>query len=114
MKNKQETTCERCAKCCYEKIEDDDGVFISNIPCKFLDLSTNLCKVYDHRHEAHIRCMTVEQGIKVHAFPASCPYVKNIDGYIPPIELNDKSEIDELVMFCENDTKMKDNNCDKQ
>lgn len=93
-----EKICRKCAKCCYEKVYIHDEVYFTNVPCKFLDTETNLCKVYDNRHNAHIRCMTIEEGIKVRAFPADCPYVQDVKEYQGPVDLEDKSEVDELAL----------------
>ncbi|MHC4871125.1 MAG: CxxCxxCC domain-containing protein [Planctomycetota bacterium] len=89
--------CRKCGKCCYEKIIADDDVIFTSVPCKFLDEENNLCKVYENRHDAHIRCLTIEEGIKARAFPADCPYVKDVKGYQEPVELEDTTAVNKFV-----------------
>ena len=70
-----EQLCNNCGKCCYKKIIVGRTVFITPFPCEFLDTSTNLCTIYDKREELNPLCLTVEEGMKVSAFPEDCPYV---------------------------------------
>lgn len=70
-----ETLCTRCGKCCYKKIIVGRIVVITPFPCEYLDTSTNLCTIYDRRHELNPHCLSVPDGLRVSAFPADCPYV---------------------------------------
>ena len=71
-----EELCTNCGKCCYQKVIIGRSVFITPFPCEFLNTETNLCTIYDRRHELNPTCLTVEQGLKVSAFPSDCGYVK--------------------------------------
>jgi len=81
-----EALCRRCARCCYEKLIVDGHVFTLRKPCRFLDETTKLCRVYEFRHEVNPRCLTVAEGMEYGVFPADCPYVSEIDGYLPAEE----------------------------
>jgi len=78
-----EALCRRCGRCCYEKFIVDGHVFNTRRPCPYLDTRTNLCTVYDHRFEVNPRCLDVAAGIALGVFPADCPYVRDLPGYVP-------------------------------
>ncbi len=71
-----ERICNNCGKCCYKKLIIGRTVYITPFPCEFLDTATNLCTIYERRHELNPQCLSVEQGLKVSAFPEDCPYVE--------------------------------------
>jgi uncharacterized protein len=73
-----ENLCNNCGKCCYKKIIVGRTVFITPFPCEFLNTDTNLCTIYDKRHELNPLCLSVEEGMKVSAFPEDCPYVPEL------------------------------------
>src|SRR5207249_782624 len=70
-----ESLCSHCGKCCYKKIIVGRTVYISPFPCEFLDTQTNMCTVYDRRHEMNPDCLSMETGFKHSAFPTDCTYV---------------------------------------
>ena len=70
-----EALCTQCGKCCYKKLIIGRKVYITPFPCDYLDTATNLCTIYDKRHEIYPDCLTLEQGFKTSAFPEDCPYV---------------------------------------
>lgn len=70
-----ESLCNGCAKCCYKKIIVGRTVYITPFPCEYLDTHSNLCTIYDRRHELNPECLSLEVGMKHSAFPADCPYV---------------------------------------
>ena len=78
--------CRRCGRCCYEKYVIDEHVFNTRKPCSYLDVKTNLCRVYARRFQVNGRCLTVEEGIRLGVFPAGCPYVRGRAGYVPSEE----------------------------
>ncbi|MGD0091979.1 MAG: hypothetical protein ABSE73_18865 [Planctomycetota bacterium] len=80
-----EALCNHCGKCCYKKIFIGSTVHITPFPCKYLDIKTNLCTVYERRHEVNRFCLSVEEGLRVSAFPRDCPYVGALapPGYRP-------------------------------
>jgi uncharacterized cysteine cluster protein YcgN (CxxCxxCC family) len=76
-----EALCDRCGKCCYEKISVEGRVHITPFPCEHLDLETNLCRIYPHRFEMNPTCISVAEGLAIGAFPSSCGYVSR---HAPP------------------------------
>ena len=70
-----ERLCTNCGKCCYKKIIIGSAVFITPFPCEHLDTETNLCTVYERRHEVNPECLTMAEGMVHSAFPADCGYV---------------------------------------
>lgn len=78
-----EALCRHCGRCCYEKFIVDGHVFTMRKPCRYLDVKTNLCTVYDRRFKLNPRCLTVPEGITLGIFPAGCPYVQDLDDYVP-------------------------------
>jgi uncharacterized cysteine cluster protein YcgN (CxxCxxCC family) len=84
-KDSWDDRCQRCGRCCYEKIEHDGRVYYTDVPCKHLDLQTNCCRIYNDRHLIQPECMpltpeTLNRGI----MPCDCPYVADIDDYNAP------------------------------
>jgi Fe-S-cluster containining protein len=73
-----EKLCNNCGKCCYKKIIIGRTVYITPFPCEYLDTATNLCSIYDRRHELNPNCLSVREGLKVSAFPEDCPYVPEL------------------------------------
>ena len=76
--------CERCGRCCYAKIILDGEVVYTPFPCPHFDEDTRLCTVYGQRHVVNPDCLTAEMGIQLGVFPADCPYVRDLPGYVPP------------------------------
>jgi uncharacterized cysteine cluster protein YcgN (CxxCxxCC family) len=77
-----EQICNRCGRCCYEKIEFEGEVYYTDEPCEHLDLQTRLCHVYPSRCEVRAGCVAltpdlVRQGL----LPDDCPYVAYVLGY---------------------------------
>lgn len=71
-----EALCERCGRCCYEKISYRNRIFYTNRPCSHLDLQNMSCRIYAQRDRLHLECARltpelVESGI----LPEDCPYV---------------------------------------
>ncbi|MCZ7645151.1 MAG: hypothetical protein M5U26_07680 [Planctomycetota bacterium] len=76
-----ESLCTECGICCYKKIIIGRTVFVTPFPCEFLDTDRNRCTVYEERFEKNPECLSISEGLKHSAFPASCPYV---EAYAPP------------------------------
>jgi uncharacterized cysteine cluster protein YcgN (CxxCxxCC family) len=75
-----ESLCRKCGLCCYEK-ERQGRTVVTNFrrPCRYLDISTRRCTVYDHRFEACPQCgrMTILHALFVPWLPAQCGYVQH-------------------------------------
>ncbi len=90
-----EALCTGCGKCCYDKVWRGSRLMLLTSACGFLDLETNRCKCYADRFEKEPLCMPVDaEIIEMGGLPADCPYVENLPGYRPPLEVN--MTIDEI------------------
>ena len=74
-----EALCQRCGRCCYEKIEYEGEIYYTDKPCEKLDVASGLCNVYQNRHLARPGCTAltpeiIRQGI----MPSDCPYVSRV------------------------------------
>ena len=76
--------CERCGRCCYQKLIIDGEVVYTPFPCHYLDEESRLCRVYERRHEVNPCCITVAMGVRLGVFPPDCPYVRDLPDYVPP------------------------------
>ena len=87
-----ESVCRRCGRCCYEKIECEEVVYITNVPCEYLDLETKMCRVYSHRDTTRPGCVRLTpMNINSGLLPPDCAYVETmneIESPWPPL-LND-------------------------
>ena len=80
-----EGLCERCARCCYEKIDLDGSIFYTKIPCDQLDLETGLCRVYAERDKVRSDCQRLTpELVAAGILPVDCPYAQYIDNYQGP------------------------------
>ena len=69
--------CNRCGKCCYTRMPSLSGIRYSD-PCVFLDLQTNLCRVYENRFREYSYCGKVNlfHALFNPFMPPDCAYVK--------------------------------------
>jgi uncharacterized cysteine cluster protein YcgN (CxxCxxCC family) len=80
-----EERCQRCARCCYEKVEFEGEIYYTETPCDKLDLATRLCTVYADRQMERPGCVALDRHLVRQGFlPADCPYVQDVVGYVPP------------------------------
>jgi len=87
---KWESICCRCGRCCYEKVDFEDRIYYTELPCEFLDTETNLCRVYTERDVKRPGCVRLTDEILPKGImPADCPYVSNIQNYPAPTLLDD-------------------------
>jgi hypothetical protein len=76
-----ESICNKCGKCCYEKVDLGGGIIrYTDEPCIHLDTETNLCKVYGNRHEAEPDCISLTEHLvrTLTWLPEDCAYLKHI------------------------------------
>jgi len=70
--------CDGCAKCCLEKLEDEDTgrIHYTNVACKLLDLETCRCGNYANRSRIVTNCITLTPAMlqKPRWLPATCAY----------------------------------------
>ena len=75
-----EAICQRCGRCCYEKINHRGRIYHINQPCKQLDISTKLCRVYGQRDTRQTDCVRLTpEVIAAGILPLDCPYVVVFD-----------------------------------
>ena len=73
-----EAICNRCGKCCFDKLVDEDDNLISISPCIYLDDDTGLCTVYERRFEVEADCLklTPDNILDFDWLPDDCGYIK--------------------------------------
>ncbi len=74
-----EEICEKCGLCCFEKIEGDSGtIFFTQTPCRYLDIVTRQCKIYDRRFDINPECvkLTPELVRRISWLHDECGYRK--------------------------------------
>ncbi len=73
-----EALCDGCAICCLYKIEEEEGVEVqlTNVACRFLDLETCTCQLYDQRKSAMSTCikLTPSKVRNLKWLPETCAY----------------------------------------
>jgi uncharacterized cysteine cluster protein YcgN (CxxCxxCC family) len=72
-----EDRCRRCGRCCFHKIEEEDGtVFVTPVPCRFLDVVERTCKIYERRFAVNPACirLTPELVAQLPWLPRDCGY----------------------------------------
>jgi len=72
-----DSLCKRCGLCCFEKLEDERGtIFYTQTPCRYLDVATRRCKVFERRFEINPSCMklTPELVSTLRWLPNDCGY----------------------------------------
>lgn len=80
-----EAICQRCGRCCYEKLDYRGRIFYTNKPCPHLDTEKNRCRIYNQRSVIHPDCVQLTPELVAAGFlPADCPYVAGITDYQAP------------------------------
>ncbi|HEY0236087.1 MAG TPA: YcgN family cysteine cluster protein [Afipia sp.] len=73
-----ESLCDGCARCCLEKLEDEDTgkIYFTHISCKLLDEGSCGCKDYPNRSDKVPDCvrLTPENVRTLNWLPPSCGY----------------------------------------
>ena len=73
-----EALCDGCAICCLYKIEDEEGmeVQLTKIACRYLDLETCTCQLYEQRKSAMPTCikLTPSKVKNLKWLPETCAY----------------------------------------
>lgn len=57
-----ESLCDRCGRCCLNKLEDDETgeIYWTDVACKLLDHGSCQCKSYDDRHAFVPDCVELD------------------------------------------------------
>jgi uncharacterized cysteine cluster protein YcgN (CxxCxxCC family) len=73
-----EALCDGCAKCCLQRLEDEDSgeVFITNIVCRYLDEEKCRCRDYANRSINVPDCVSVTLELLQDPYwlPSTCSY----------------------------------------
>ena len=73
-----ESLCDGCGRCCLEKLEDQDTgeVFYTSVACRFMDIQTCRCSVYEKRAALAPECLflTPEKVRAIAWLPVTCAY----------------------------------------
>jgi len=73
-----ESLCDGCAKCCLQKLEDEETteVFYTSVACKLLDLESCQCSDYQNRNTLVPTCiwLNVEAAASLSWLPKTCAY----------------------------------------
>ncbi len=73
-----ESLCDGCARCCLQKLEDEDdgAVFYTSVACSLLDLEQCSCSDYPNRNINVPTCvhLTPERTAEFHWLPSTCSY----------------------------------------
>src|SRR5947207_14504633 len=73
-----ESLCDGCARCCLEKLEDEDTSksYFTHVSCKLLDAGLCTCKDYPNRSDKVPDCvrLTPENVRTLNWLPPSCGY----------------------------------------
>ena len=73
-----EELCQRCGRCCFEKIEYRERIFYTDRPCPYLNRDTKLCRVYPQRNRLQPDCAQLTPELAAAGvLPDDCPYVLN-------------------------------------
>ena len=72
-----ESVCDGCAKCCLQKLEDEDtgDIYYTGIVCRYLDANCR-CKVYQERQQKVPNCIWLQPGdlSALPWLPETCSY----------------------------------------
>ena len=74
-----EGICQQCGVCCFEKYENDNGtIFFTRTPCRYLDISTRSCRIYERRFDINPECvkLTPELVSRLNWLHDDCGYRK--------------------------------------
>jgi len=72
-----EKLCKQCGSCCFEKLEDEKGtIFYTGVPCRYLDVVTRKCKIYNRRFEIYPDCIQLTEDLvaELHWLHDGCGY----------------------------------------
>ena len=63
-----ESLCDGCARCCLEKLEDEDTgkIYFTHVSCKLLDSGLCACKDYQNRSDKVPDCVRLTPGKRPH------------------------------------------------
>jgi len=79
-----ESLCDGCAKCCLEKLEDEETrrIVYTNVACRLLDQESCRCADYPNRSRIVSNCVTLTPAVLDDPYwlPATCAYRRIAEG----------------------------------
>ena len=79
-----ESLCDRCAKCCLLKLEDEESgdVYYTDVTCELMDSGDCSCTQYAERRRLVPECikLTKDNLAQVEWMPLSCAYRRLMEG----------------------------------
>ena len=79
-----ESICDGCARCCLQKLEDEDTgeVYYTDLACRYLDLESCRCKDYANRTVRVHNCvsLSIDRMDALQWLPDTCAYRLLADG----------------------------------
>lgn len=83
-----EALCDRCGKCCLEKLEEEETgrIFYTNVACKLLDPNTGACGDYPNRSRLVHDCIELTPATVADPrwLPTTCAYRRLREGRALP------------------------------
>lgn len=76
-----ESKCHGCGSCCFEKLENDRGtIFYTQTPCRYLDVVTRQCRIYENRFSINPECVKLTAALveTLRWLPSDCGYKTTI------------------------------------
>jgi uncharacterized cysteine cluster protein YcgN (CxxCxxCC family) len=84
-----EALCDGCARCCLQKLEDEDSgdVFYTRLACDLLNIASGRCTDYRNRHRLVPDCiaLTAERLQDYYWLPETCAYRRLAAGQPLPV-----------------------------
>ncbi len=90
-----DSRCLQCGRCCFEKIEDERGnIFYTQTACRFLDVVSRQCKIFERRFEINPSCIKLTQKLvqTLRWLPRSCGYRRTSADKAAPAKASGKSK----------------------
>ena len=89
--------CQKCGRCCREKVDIESVIFYTDRVCRFWDTKTRLCTVYERRQEVCPDCADMDRAIKNGILPQDCPFVADLEDYDAPVEFWEDPEVSAII-----------------
>ena len=96
-RNPKGDLCRKCGKCCRSKVDIEGVIFYTDNVCRHWDEKTGLCTVYGERHKVCRECADLALAIEHGILPVDCPYVEDLEDYVPPVEYWEDPEVEKII-----------------
>lgn len=79
-----ESLCDRCGRCCLQKLEDEESgdIFYTNLSCQLLNQDNCTCRDYENRLQKVVGCLKLKKDnlAQVNWLPTTCAYRRLWEG----------------------------------